>query len=375
VQPKILPGAGPHVHYLWRLEEPGAAEVQNHVGALTMTAECLHTLGWGLDMAFAGITVIDSAALPDWPRWRVAASGELRAVPVPGFLANLQDCYTRFQRRTRGAGVDPNTRPTVVGYEFYQRVGEIRRPLVAFRLLRATPTETEQPYSRAPHESMKVAAWMRHATATAILPLLSRQLINEYVLGHIEAGDRSHRLSFLPLPSVGHRHVDGRIRRVAVVEPLGADGAIVRQLRRLLPGVALQAMGNPAPICRLAPLDSHDAVLRFYTDSARAWRTVTPVILHGFNAQRGQISPGKTEKLLKEAFAEAGYPPESVQSLAIQAAPLVAGTVGARDVLVPAHLAKWPRYHVRVEFTTATPGPLLVGLGRHYGLGLFIREA
>jgi CRISPR-associated protein Csb2 len=375
VAPKFLPASGPHVHYLWNLDDQPEKEIRKHSESLAAAAHCLHTLGWGVDMAFAGVSVVEN---PEWPtlrRWRVSPSGALRTVPVPGFLADLRDCYERFQRRTKGAGVDPNTHPTVVGYEYYQRVGEVRRPFVAFRMVRTDSGEGEQPYSRAAHESMKVAAWMRHATAEALRTLLNdEKRLNEFVLGHVDSGERSHRLSFLPLPSVGHRHVDGRIRRIAVVEPLGADGSIVARTSQVLPGAALVAEGSSRPLCRLAPVDEKDKVVQQYTGHARAWRTVTPMILHGFSAQRGQISPAKTEKLLREAFAEAGYPPESIQSLAIQPAPMVAGAVGARDILVPAHLAKWPRYHVRVEFASPVPGPVLAGIGRHYGIGLFVRE-
>ncbi len=38
---------------------------------------------------------------------------------------------------------------------------------------------------------------------------------------------------------------------------------------------------------------------------------------------------------------------------------------------VPEHLKKWLRYHVAVRFRDAVPGPVLAGIGRHYGIGLF----
>jgi len=65
-----------------------------------------------------------------------------------------------------------------------------------------------------------------------------------------------------------------------------------------------------------------------YTDRARVWRSVTPVILHGFNATRGVVSAGKTERLHLRAFEMAGRSEEQIDLLAFQAAPLWAGASG-----------------------------------------------
>jgi len=48
----------------------------------------------------------------------------------------------------------------------------------------------------------------------------------------------------------------------------------------------------------LAPLRDDRKVLPFYVRTARVWQTVTPVILHGYNAARGRISLTKTDRLL-----------------------------------------------------------------------------
>jgi hypothetical protein len=48
-----------------------------------------------------------------------------------------------------------------------------------------------------------------------------------------------------------------------------------------------------------------------------------------------------------------------------------AGPGLAGSIRVPRHLAPWPRYHVWVRFEHAVSGPVLVGIGRHYGIGLF----
>ena len=94
-------------------------------------------------------------------------------------------------------------------------------------------------------------------------------------------------------------------------------------------------------------------------------------MLHGFNSKNGAISVKKTERLLGQAFAVAGWDLKNVESLAFQAAPFFNKTGGARAVWAPKHLDGWPRYHVAVTFRDNVRGPLLAGLGRHYGIGVF----
>jgi len=216
-----------------------------------------------------------------------------------------------------------------------------------------------------------VAAWVRHAALEAIKREAKWEGAGEYVSGHVENGDRNRRLSYVPLPSVGHRHTDGKIRRVAILEPSGEAGEVVDFLQRTLVGAELLDDKGVAR-CQLAPLrESGPGVSSYWAESKR-WKTVSPVILHGYNSVRGEISLKKTDQLLAQAFAESGYPAEIVKEVFIQQAPLVANTPAAKDFWRAKHLLKWPCYHVGVEFHVKVKGPVLVGIGRHYGLGLFV---
>jgi CRISPR-associated protein Csb2 len=154
-----------------------------------------------------------------------------------------------------------------------------------------------------------------------------------------------------------------------LVEPATADGLIVDRLAAKLAGAVLTDSGGNAA-CTLGPLPD-ERVVDFYTRQAQVWRSVTPVILHGFNATRGQISLTKTDNLLARAFEMAGHAPETIESIAFQQAPLWPGTGAAGEMRAPQHLSKYPRYHVEVRFRSPVPGPVLAGIGRHYGIGLF----
>jgi CRISPR-associated protein Csb2 len=74
---------------------------------------------------------------------------------------------------------------------------------------------------------------------------------------------------------------------------------------------------------------------------------------------------------LYQAFEKSGYSRQSITELFFQPAPLWAGTECALALRVPEHLAKWPRYHISVRFREPVVGPVLAGIGKHYGIGLF----
>ena len=121
----------------------------------------------------------------------------------------------------------------------------------------------------------------------------------------------------------------------------------------------------------LVPLERGDWVTRLYTLRTTRWETVTPVVLHGHNASRGRISVAKTERLLHQAFEAAGIPARIIAELAFQPAPYWPGCKAAAAIRVPQHLEGWPRLHVQVRFREAVEGPIIAGIGRHYGIGLF----
>lgn len=139
-------------------------------------------------------------------------------------------------------------------------------------------------------------------------------------------------------------------------------------------GDPLQALDREAPIAWLGTGESdlgRDSVLARYLKKSNEWLSVTPVILHGRDTDGGRFRPRKAEKLILQVFAESGYPVEEIEEFSYQPAPYWRGTGAGRQVLVPQHLVQWPRYHVRVIFKSPTKGPILAGIGRHYGLGIF----
>ena len=363
-----------HVYYVWPLSESLSVETVRQLTSF------LHTFGWGIDMAYADSFVLtgqDRQALTarkGYSHYRPAEKGALQNVPAPGYLDDLTTAYHQSIKRQTKEGVNPSIRASAYAQQRYSAIGTAATPSARFILRKLEEAETF--YNTPWGLGMKVAAWMRHAAAEALRQeRYSDDFVNSYVLGH--GNGHGKHMSFVPVPSVGFSHADGTIRRVMVLEPPGADGEIAALLQLKLSSTVLHRLvengsgpRKTEPACQLFEAQP-DNVWPYYMRKSSLWHSVTPVVLHGHNSEHGKFSLKKTEQLLYQAFEKSGYPRNSITELAFQPAPFWAGTEGALAMRVPEYLKKWPRYHVSVRFDQAFSGPIIVGIGRHYGIGLF----
>ncbi|GAB4373002.1 MAG: type I-U CRISPR-associated protein Csb2 [Bryobacter sp.] len=372
IAPRALPTEGSQVHYFWRITPEGQPRANEFVEALRQAAHCLHTLGWGIDMAFADLSL--ESSLPSLPKdfelWQPGPRGTPLAVPIAGFLADLEASYARAQKRIGPDGVNADTRPRHYGVERYQRVGRQERPYCGFAL-RPLDLSAASYFRYPPHRAVDVAAWFRHAAQKVAEDQGETHWI-PYISGHVEGKDPGDRLSYVPLPSIGAPKADAFLRRVLLFDSPEADGEVTKFLAHALNGRILTDPSGQER-CQISPLPPSDSLLKQYLpqSAAQLWHSVTPVVLHGHNTLRKHFSLEKTDKLLQEAFRKSGFPPELVENFFIQSAPLVPQLPGATQFFLPEHLRRFPRYHVGVRFKDKVHGPVLVGIGRHYGLGLF----
>ena len=365
----------PDVVYRWRFgEDP---RIEERAKALDQIASRLRALGWGPDFAAACVELKeDNVALDFLDKYVPDAGGEISLrLPEPGFLDHLSACHAAFTRRITTAGVNPYTRPTRFGQARYRNAAEARgRRFIAFEL----EQPDGGPFAARWDQTQTVAAMVRHAAGEALKSEeMNSAWINAYVLGHNQPDDLGHRLSYVPIASIGHQHSDGAIRRVLIVEPpspFPEDREALDLLSIKLTGWTLTDDVGAARAV-LVPVGDTNKVLPFYTRTSTAWETVTPLVLHGFNAAGGQISLAKTDRLLCQALEAAGFPVASIETLTFQIAPYWSGSGPAGTIRIPQHLAKWPRVHVRAVFKQPIKGPVLAGIGRHYGLGLFAAKA
>ena len=367
------------VYYLWSVSEEDLERQRDAIEKIRWIARRMSHLGLGIDQvagnsrlvegneaAYKNSRLYEPTHLPSALRFEV---------PARGFLNNLIDLYEKKRRRFREGVVSTYFHPERYRMVSYRKEGELElnRSLAVFAL--KSPEGTGRSISvRWQDAAMTVAPWARHgAGVIAKRENYPQEWIDQFVLGHTPENARDQRLSYLPLPSIGHRNADGRIRRFAIAEPLGSDGKTMEMIEWGLPYIELINIEgeNVAKAETIGP--ESDGVVKLYRGKSKQWTTVTPMIIHGQVYQRGKFAPRKLGKLLFSAFSDAGYPEDTIHSFDFKRAPYWAGCGDARLMRVPQHLNNRPRYHVSVEFKTEMSGPIIAGIGRHYGLGLFAR--
>ena len=119
----------------------------------------------------------------------------------------------------------------------------------------------------------------------------------------------------------------------------------------------------------LAPLGPGDAVLGRFRAEAQAWTSATPVVLPGCDHRRGRPRP---HRALRRLLRHAGLAEALLESATLESAPRLAGAAPAHRYRRPRHLAHFPVQHLTVTWRTTLAGPLALGAGTGYGLGLLV---
>jgi CRISPR-associated protein Csb2 len=194
-----------------------------------------------------------------------------------------------------------------------------------------------------------------------------------YVAGHVKRKGRHQRdtpprFTYLPLPTIGHEHADGAIRRLLIAEPFGGDGAHASWAQQRLRNATLRAEhGDERGVLLELWRPRSRRIVGRYVREAKEWFSVTPVILPGLDDGK----QSKAEHLLLKAVADAEVPIEAIESVTLRKAPFWPGSEHPRHYFVPDYLRPFARWHVALRFHEPVPGPLAIGAGRHAGLGLF----
>lgn len=405
VRPHRLAGStfkssdGNALHYLWAITEREWADARPHADVLCCEASRLFALGWGVDQAVACGRVLSAgeAEALRGVRWR-PASGPMRRqsglrAPRDGTLVDLGRAYEAFLTRLSHAQPPKAREPRI-----YRRVAYapdnavLLRPFAAFVL---RPLDSDTGYSSFRLERAAcVAAMLRHAACRAAQGDLdpggwrTEEWSLRFVAGHGPVGspkrrdksDAHPRFSYFAIPSIGHTHADGLIRRVIIAESFGGDGRSARWLAQRLAGAAL-IDEDRGPVARLEAVDPDEAefsrVFRLFaprgaSEAATVWTSVTPVILPGYDDHK----PAKRDRLLLECLRHARINPASVESLESRPAawPIRGGAAPAllhSAYRRPKYLQHLPACHVRLRFRAPVAGPIALGAGRHCGLGVF----
>lgn len=370
-QPVHIPNNSP-VHYLWKIK-------QEDESAAKKTAELSHLLsavGWGIDLVAGTGRILcetDSDKLINnftGFHWKPAVfSRKILRCPHTGSFADLRNCYHTHENRFQGNVYRPARKPVEFSEIAYERVGVTERRFVSFSLVQPQE-DSDRWVSFDQRKAMIVSAWVRGQACKAAANSFFPGDSEVYVAGHVpkkeKNGKTPPRFSYLPIPSIGHRYADGRIRRLIVAEPFGGDGKCAEWGRRMLANTVLKNKEG-LPRARLQPMTKQDRLIRRYTEEAKVFQTVTPVILPGFD----DLKYRKAEKLVCKALSQAGFKEDDMEDIYLQKAPFHGGCYAPRSHTLPAYLQKNSAMHVQLTWKTNISGPLVLGSGRHFGLGLF----
>ncbi|OQX63110.1 MAG: type I-U CRISPR-associated protein Cas5/Cas6 [Desulfococcus sp. 4484_241] len=364
------------VCYLWQTEpdDQGVAE------KIALQARQVTAVGWGIDLVAVDAKILSKTGadnlIENYPgfHWKPTTySQNVLRCPKPGSLADLRDAYRSFLNRFEGNIYRPARKPMEFAEIAYARVGAVERRVSPFKLLR--PEDDSDRWANFDQRrAMEIAAWVRGYLCRASKVMDFPGDSEVYVAGHVpwhKKNDKTPpRFSYLPVPSIGHDYADGRIRRFIVAEPYGGDGRYVQWARRVLANtVATDKKGDPQAMLR--PMERPDNIIRLYTREAKTFYSVTPVVLPGYDDMKYR----KAEKLVIKAIKQAGFADDDVEDIYLQKAPFHRGSYGPRSYALPRYLEGRSAMHVRLTWKDSIAGPLAIGAGRHFGLGLFTPEA
>ena len=338
-----------------------APDTAGHFAGLTTLARCVAAVGLGIDVAVARARLVEQPGRVRGVRYAPAPGGPRALdVPWPGAFDALERRYRAERARIAGGSVAavPEPRRRTVGYRSALDPPQPRSTAFALRRPDGAPA------AFAGTRAMEVAAMVRHAIGCVARRAGLDEATRSALMGH---GCGDARLWVQPLPSVGARRADGAIGRVMLVAGDGVGEAHWTDVAVRLLGEGLVADGQRTPVAVLAPIGAADPVLARFRGVARRWTTATPVVLPGHDHRRGKP---RAQRSVARLLRHAGIAEALVEAVTMEPAPRLAGSEGASRYRVPAHLARYPRRHLSVRWTMPLAGPLALGAGAGYGLGL-----
>ncbi|MEX1027988.1 MAG: type I-U CRISPR-associated protein Csb2 [Candidatus Paceibacterota bacterium] len=229
--------------------------------------------------------------------------------------------------------------------------------------------------------------------------------IPEILSGHQQDSsplDRPH-VAFLPLPNVGFRYSDNELHGFAVVMPHHTSDADRRRIAQALARVrnVWSYGGSPksseaalAFNWQVKPVTAEERLKTLqperYLRASKYWATAAPMV---FGHYLRKLDESRTFKIVGDSCEAIGLPrPSNVRvsptamvrgvpqsyvfpSLSSNGKPVWSRYRNGRYTVphrLPDGSTVRMRYHVALEFPQAVRGPVVIGAGRYFGLGLCV---
>ena len=357
------------VQFIWRDAAPNSATVD---ALRRITAQVSYL---GHSSSLVRVAVVES---PHDAVLEPSDNGNaLLRVPSKGRLEYLDGEFARSQGTRQ-------FRPDAGMVQRYVRVGNVGNKdvstptpassfgeMIMFRKLNGSP------------ERIESLLTVTSALRDALMARSPQQPAPGYISGH---GDTPH-IACVALPFVNHRYSDGSLKGVAIILPRDLAEADQLVIFGALNGFEeLNSKQGMHWQIRRCVDDAETTTLSEYTwtRKARVWASVSPMLLDRFPklinqsgkesiANAPEYKPGDSpEEIVADACERIGLPrPKAIRlhknSLVLGVAPSTRFHLRRRKDEAPR-----PASHVILEFSEPVQGPVLIGAGRYFGLGLFL---
>jgi len=192
-----------------------------------------------------------------------------------------------------------------------------------------------------------------------------KSLLTPLLHGHKEGA----HCAWVPLPFAGWPHADGRILGLALVIPRGAERG--ERTKAVLAAGSIKTIHLPRPLepWTVEVVGPEAEVWTLDADSwrgpARTWSTVTPILLDRFPKPRYGVQD------IVDASCEHIGLPRPVKIIH-GPYPELEGVPAVPEFRLLRRAGDRPRWAVHATLSFASPvvGPILLGAGRYFGLGL-----
>ena len=404
IQPILLNTLSP-VMFLWDFDD--TPQSQNHAQKICDMSLQLYQLGQGIDMAWAQgewITAQQKAhclsshpGVTYHPSRRGTAKNTLSlAQPMKGSLQILKVRHRGMRRRLSSIDQQKTQKKA-----FTQPPKPLFRPVLynakeTYFLfeIRQSSSHSHDPFAGWPAtQAAQLTTLIRNGVVkklTKALPEKTHEI--QRLIGGQGAmqADKSLRVKIIPLPSIGHPHADGMIRRILVQIPPNCP-LRTDDLSWSFSGLkCTESKSHYGEQYLLKTTDK--GMLRHYGFDShekgyRTWRTVTPVVLPQIKKKllKGSNGPDHLSKknsgsyrinreslaqqATKEALRHLGIT-APVQSIRTQREPFGHGRITADQYAHGTRFHARSLHHLEITFAKPVTDVFVLGNGRYVGLGL-----
>ena len=392
-QPRRFPVALPYdpvVHLCWPIDaHDRVAE------AIDSVAARITRLGHSSSLVSVRVVLAEEVEVGDRRRWTPDSNGpQMLRVPLPGQLERLEAAHERHQQ------VEPRLLPAgFAPYSAGESRAHVALPMTNLSSSDWIVFEVTAPSSEE-HRRLLDGS-LAQAVARALRGTLMKAADGnwpEVLSGHEPDGKPSQQahLAFVPLADVGHRFATGAILGIALIPPADLDGNARQTLLRTVATAERSAMPaeNSDAVSALGLVLGRHGVMHVrrlhdvasartlqverWTRPARRWASASAVALGrnpgNLRSREPEVverAAANAEATIASACVNIGLPhPTAVW---VHRRSLLHGAPAARRFMpFPTEGGGHRRVcvHAEILFDEPVRGPVILGAGRYFGLGL-----